>query len=53
LHALDRQCHPGLHSSGTGTISGHRLREWTFDLSSCRPTPERGGSPVETGYASG
>ncbi len=48
LHALDQWRNPSLHSSGTRTVSGHRHRDWTSDLSSCRPTPELGGSPVET-----
>ncbi len=45
LHALDRWRHPSLHSSGTHTISGHRLRDWTSDLSSCQLTPELRGEP--------
>jgi hypothetical protein len=42
-----------LHSSSTRTISGHHLRDWTSDLSSCRPMLELRVSPVETGYAPG
>jgi hypothetical protein len=49
LHALDRRRHPCLYSSGTRTVSGHRHRGWTSDLSSCRPTPKLEGSPAETG----
>jgi hypothetical protein len=49
LHALDRRRHPCLYSSGTRTVSGHRHRGWTSDLSSCRPTPKLKGSPAETG----
>ncbi len=48
LHALDRWCHPSLHSSGTCAASGHLLREWTSGLSSSRSTLELRGSPVET-----
>jgi hypothetical protein len=48
LDALDQRRHPSLHSRGTCTVSGHRLRDWTSDLSSCRPMPELWGSSVET-----
>ncbi len=51
LRTLDRQCHHRLHSSGTHTASGHCRGGWTSDLSSFRPTPELGGSPVETSSA--
>jgi hypothetical protein len=47
LHALDQRRHPSLHSSSTHIVSGHCLRDRTSDLSSCRPTPELRGSPVE------
>jgi hypothetical protein len=48
LHALDWRRHSSLQASGTSTVSGHCLRDWTSNLSSCRPMPELGGSPMET-----
>jgi hypothetical protein len=50
LHTLDWRRHPSLRSSVTCTVSGHRLRDWTSDLSSSQLTSELGGggSPVDT-----
>jgi hypothetical protein len=53
LHTLDQRRHPCLHSSGTRTVSGHRLKDWTSDLSSFQPMPELSSSPVETSYTPG
>jgi hypothetical protein len=48
LHAWDRRRLHRCHRRGTRPINGHRPRGWTSDLFSSQPTPELGGSPVDT-----